>query len=361
VQVRAISDLRAVAVIDGLGGLLADAEAAVREYAVYLSHDTDTARRRDDGDLADQLAQRRRGAVDLAEQLHATSPATVAGAPLELHEVRALAAMLVYRLGALQPETRRAAARLSHPLGMIGVMPSKTRTAVAYLRVSTDRQAEEGFGLEVQEAAVRLWARKNGVRLVDVVRDEGRSGAADVIDRPGLAAALGEVMAGRAGAIVVPRLDRLARALELQEWVRADLIKLGAQLRSADPVEDMYLVADPDNPTGTLVRQILGAVAQYERAMISLRMKAGKAQKGERGGYIGGGPPYGYKADGGQLVPNIEEQRVVSRMRRWRRDGKSLRYIAERLNSEGVAARKGRWHPQTVARVLERAGVRKAS
>jgi site-specific DNA recombinase len=90
-------------------------------------------------------------------------------------------------------------------------------------------------------------------------------------------------------------------------------------------------------------------------------MKAGKAQKGERGGYIGGGPPYGYKADGGQLVPNIEEQRVVSRMRRWRRDGKSLRYIAERLNSEGVAARKGRWHPQTVARVLERAGVRKAS
>lgn len=226
--------------------------------------------------------------------------------------------------------------------------------AVAYLRVSTDRQADEGLGLDVQEAACRDWARRNRARIAFVVRDAGVSGAADEVDRPGLAEAMGHVRAGRADCIVVARLDRLARDLVLQEWIRADLVDAGAELRSASAVEDLHLIGDPDDPTGTLVRQILGAVAQYERAMIRLRMNAGKARKAQAGGYTGGAPRYGYRADGHDLVPNLAEQRQVQRMRRWRREGLSLRQIADRLNAEGTPARRGRWHPQTVARVLDR-------
>ena len=341
----------------------------LRDYAVRISEDRDAARRRaaderrtpqaraDDEQLALQLHWSWQHALEVADRLATTDPLYVDAPGRELHEVRALAVELVFRLGQLEGP-RRAATATSVPAGTLRLVVDR---AVAYLRVSTDRQADEGFGLEVQEAAVRRWARLNKVRLAFVVRDEGRSGAADVIDRPGLAEAIGHVRAGRAQALVVPRLDRLARDLVLQEWIRADLIRMGAELRSASPAEDLYLRNDPDDPTGTLVRQILGAVAQYERAMIRLRMDAGKARKRQTGGYIGGQPPYGFRAIGHDLVPNLEEQREVQRMRRWRREGKSLREIATRLNDEGVPARRGRWHPQTVARVLERAGIRKAS
>lgn len=225
---------------------------------------------------------------------------------------------------------------------------------VGYLRVSTDRQADEGFGLDAQEAAIRGWARAGRHRLVELCVDEGRSGAADVVDRPALAAALGHVKAGRAAALVVPRLDRLARDLVLQEWIRAEVLGYGGELRSVSPTEDLYLRDDPDDPTGQLVRRILGAIADYERAMIRLRMAAGKRAKATAGGYTGGQPPYGYAAAGRELVPHRGEQAQLRRMRGWRRSGLSWRDIADRLNAEDVPARRGRWHPQTVARIVDR-------
>jgi DNA invertase Pin-like site-specific DNA recombinase len=346
--------------LSDVGGVLADAEAAARELAVYLSYDADTAGKRGASDVAEQLRTRWRAAGALAEHLRSLNPDSVTAEPRTLAEVRALAEQLTYRLAGLVPEisaTRRAVIASPAPAATL----DRVERAVAYLRVSTARQAE-GLGLEVQEAAIRLWARRHKVRISLVVRDEGRSGAADVIDRPGLAEALGHVEAGRAQAVVVARLDRIARDAILQEWIRAELVNRGAQLRSADEVEDVHLVAEPDNPTATLVRQILGAVSQYERAMIRLRMEAGKARKRDAGGYIGGQPRYGYRADGHDLVPNLEEQRQISRMRRWRREGKSLRDIADRLNDEGVPPARGdRWHPMTVGRVLDRASNRKAS
>lgn len=235
---------------------------------------------------------------------------------------------------------------------------------VAYLRVSTDRQADEGLGLDVQEAAIREWARQHKHRVVDVELDQGRSGAADLINRPGLARALGHLQSGRAQALVVFRLDRLARELLLQEWLRAEILRAGGELRSTSPTEDLHLRADPDDPTGQLVRHILGAIAEYERATIRLRMAAGKARKLEAGGYSHGQPPYGYAAQHGRLVPVVDEQRVLTRMKRWRRTGLSYRDIAGRLNDEGTLPRRGeRWHPATVARILgaPRRDTRKAS
>lgn len=347
-----------------------DVAGMLREYAIRVAEDRDAARARsrderrrrearlDDESLAQQLHWQWQHVLDVVEQLGATDPRSVDAPVRDLHEVQALAAELTWRLGRLEAH-RRGVPVSSAPAGTLRLVVDR---AVAYLRVSTDRQADEGFGLDVQDAAVRRWARLNKVRLAFVVRDEGRSGAADIIDRPGLAEAIGHIRAGRAQALVVPRLDRLARDLVLQEWIRADLIRLGAELRSATPTEDLYLRNDPDDPTGTLVRQILGAVAQYERAMIRLRMDAGKVRKRQAGGYVGGQPPYGFRAIGHDLVPNLDEQRAVQRMRRWRREGKSLRDIANRLNDDGIPARRGRWHPQTVARVLDRASAtRKAS
>jgi DNA invertase Pin-like site-specific DNA recombinase len=344
--------------------LLAAADM-LRELAVYVSHDRDAAkveakdgkthrRREDQATLALHLSLRLDRIHAMADSIAALDPDTVAAAPPALDQVRGLAAYLVHQLEQLEtePALRRAFHTAHPPRPRLVAVPYRV---VAYLRVSTDRQADEGFGLDVQEAAIREWAQRNKARVAFVVRDEGRSGTADIVDRPGLAEALGHLQAKRADAVVVARVDRLARDLVLQEWLRAEVLRAGAELRSASPTEDVYLRDDPKDPTGNLVRQILGAVAEYERAMVRLRMEAGKAMKRKAGGYAGGAPPYGYRAVDHDLVANLDEQRQVSRIRRWRREGKSLREIADRLNTDGIPARRGRWHPQTVARVVERA------
>lgn len=226
---------------------------------------------------------------------------------------------------------------------------------VAYLRVSTDRQADDGAGLEVQEAAIRAWATRERHRIVAVVSDTA-SGV--VPDRPGLAVALGHIKAGRAGGLVVYRADRLARELVLAEQLRREVIQHGGVVRSTDPVEDLHLVDDPDNPTGTLVRQILQSIAEYERALIRLRMRAGKEAKIARGGYAHGRPPYGYRAVGGDLVPDVDERRNVAKMRRWRREGLSYRQIVDKLAEAGIKTRSGRsWSPQGVSRVIGRSNL----
>lgn len=76
---------------------------------------------------------------------------------------------------------------------------------VGYARVSTDRQAERGFGLAVQEQKIKAWAEAHGYELCEVLRDDGVSGTNDLADRSGLADALALLREKRAGALVVYR------------------------------------------------------------------------------------------------------------------------------------------------------------
>ncbi len=98
---------------------------------------------------------------------------------------------------------------------------------VGYVRVSTSTQVEDGFGLAIQKAAVRDWCKANGHKLVTILCDEGISGAKELEDRPGLADALGMLRDKQAQGIVVPRLDRLARDLIVQETVLAEIRRIG--------------------------------------------------------------------------------------------------------------------------------------
>lgn len=225
---------------------------------------------------------------------------------------------------------------------------------LAYTRVSTDRQAEEGFGLEVQEQSVRRWARAQGHRLVRVVREEGVSGT--LADRPGLAEMFAALKAGEAVGVVVPRLDRLARDLIVQESLLAEIWRGGWQVHSALASEAHYLTRDgDDDPSRTLIRHVLGAVAQHERSTIKLRLAAGRRRKGDTGGYAYGAPPLGFRAEGGELVPDDREAAVLARMRELRDAGASLRQIGSTLTAEGHHPKRGSvWHPASIARVLNR-------
>src|SRR5256885_1807368 len=118
-----------------------------------------------------------------------------------------------------------------------------------YLRVSTDRQAERGLGLAVQGRAVRRWASDGGHKLVRLHRDEGVSGSSGVEYRHGLGNALAAIVEGKADALVVYRLDRLARALTVQEGILAQVWQAGAEVWTVDTGKVQR--DDPDDPMRT--------------------------------------------------------------------------------------------------------------
>lgn len=229
----------------------------------------------------------------------------------------------------------------------------------AYLRVSTDRQAEHGLGLDVQRAAIVAWAKQRGDRIALWTADEGISGSNGLDARVGLAEALDALKSRAVGALVVYRLDRLARDLVLQEQLLADVWRMGGRVFSTSAAEDSYL--DPegaaDDPSRALIRQVLGAVGQYERGMIRLRMRNGKARKRALGGFVGGQVPFGWRSVAGTLVADEAEQSTLQRMLELDRDGASLRGICAALAAEGVPTKRGgtRWQPYTVKLVLDRA------
>lgn len=230
-------------------------------------------------------------------------------------------------------------------------------TVVGYLRVSTDRQAEHGHGIDVQRQAIKKWAKTNGVNVTHFVADEGISGSNGLDTRVGLADALDLIRRKKVGGIVLYRLDRLARDLVLQETLLADVKRMGGAVHSTSAAEAGYLGDDPDDPSRALIRQVLGAVSQYEKSMIALRLRSGRRRKAEKGGYAFGAPPLGMRAEGSELVPDEAEQTVIRRVLVLQADGMSVRGIATTLTAERVPTKRGNptWHPTTVARVLERA------
>lgn len=226
-------------------------------------------------------------------------------------------------------------------------MGARKPRAIGYLRVSTVEQVG-GFGLEVQHRAVREYAKAHGLRIVGVHRDEGESGSNGLDSRPELAEALSRLESGEAEVLLVWKLDRLARDLVLQETVIERLNGRGIEVVSVTEPE-----LNGEDETRVLVRQVLGAIGQYERAVIRKRMAAGRVAKGKAGGYAGGRPPYGYRAEDGELVPDEAEQAALKLARRLRRRGRSLRDIGEALEAAGHSPRRARsWHPNQVSRLL---------
>lgn len=228
----------------------------------------------------------------------------------------------------------------------------------AYLRVSTDRQAEHGHGLDIQRAEIEAWAERNGHEIVLWAKDEGISGSNGLDTRVGLYEAVSATQEDSVQGLVVYRLDRLARDLILQETVLQQVWKHGARVFSTVAGEDDLLDPDgtTDDPSRKMTRQILGAVAEYERATIRLRLRSGKLAKRARGGYIGGAVPMGFQlGDDGGLVPQSDEQAALKRMRELRADGSTLRVICDALTAEGFSTRGGGpWQTAVVGRILKR-------
>ena len=173
---------------------------------------------------------------------------------------------------------------------------------IAYIRVSTDQQAESGAGLNAQLASCEAYANKNGLAIHKIFKDEGISGAAELEDRPGLMGVLNELQKG--DILLCSKRDRLARGDHMA------LLQLHVNKRKAKIVSASGegTEGDLNDPMSYMMRGMTDLFAGFERLLIKSRTKSAlqamKAQ-GKRVGHI----PFGYQlaADGVYLEESPEE------------------------------------------------------
>jgi DNA invertase Pin-like site-specific DNA recombinase len=210
--------------------------------------------------------------------------------------------------------------------------------AHAYLRVSGKGQVE-GDGFTRQLKAIKEYAAAHDMKIVDVYREKGVSGTKDSADRPAWSELMTALHSNGVKVVIVEKLDRLARDLMVQETIVADLRKHGFELVS---------VAEPDlmanDPTRILVRQMMGAVAQYEKSQIVLKLRGARVRKRAKTGRCEGRKPYGFYEG---------EAAALDRAKTLRAEGLGFDRIAVRLNEEHVPTRTGRpWHGVVINRIL---------
>ena len=232
-----------------------------------------------------------------------------------------------------------------------GIARERTR-CVAYLRVSTEEQADSGLGLEAQRAAIRNAAERTGLEIVQWCADEGVSGKS-IDGRFGLLDAIEAVKRG--SVLIVARRDRLARDSMLACWIEKEVAKRQGRIVSVAGEG-----TDNDDPTSVLMRRIVDAFSEYERLLIGARTKAALRVKARRGERVGRHAAFGYRLDeGGQQVEDVHEQEGIRLMIDMRDRGASLDEISKAMERKGYLGRKGgRLSTGTIFKVIRREATR---
>jgi DNA invertase Pin-like site-specific DNA recombinase len=215
-----------------------------------------------------------------------------------------------------------------------------TTRAFVYLRVSGYTQIH-GDGYDRQLLACEGYATAHGIEIAEVFR-ESITGTSDLEGRPAFGNLLAALEENGIKMVIVERLDRLARDLLIQETIIGDMQRHNYTLISC---------YEPDlcstDPSRVLMRQIFGAIAQYDRSMTVLKLQAAKARKRASDPQYRDGPPrYGEKPG---------EAEVLAAMREMRTAGATLERVRDDLNARGMRARSGKlWTTGTVHRILGR-------
>ena len=223
------------------------------------------------------------------------------------------------------------------------------KQAIGYIRVSTEKQANEGVSLEAQEAKIVTWCKANGYELVKVYVDAGISGKR-MDTRKELLAALASLKKGMA--LVSYSLSRLARStkhlIEISELVskkKGDLVSLTEKI-------------DTTTPMGEMMFTLMAGMAQLERRMISDRTSTALQHKKRSGQKYTNQTPYGFEAIEGRLVEVKQEAEVVAEIQAARSSGSTLQAIANNLNGRGIPTKTGKtWAPATIHLLLKRSSL----
>jgi DNA invertase Pin-like site-specific DNA recombinase len=168
-------------------------------------------------------------------------------------------------------------------------MAKQLKPAVAYLRTSSaanvgaDKDSDKR-----QRAEIDAFAKRTGFTIVDEYYDKAVSGADRIDHRPGFAEMLRKLASNGAKTIIVESPDRFARDLAVQLAGHDMLKDLGVAIIPAS-APDFFT---HDTPTAILVRQVLGAIAQFEKASAVAKLAAARKRKREREGRCEGRKPF---------------------------------------------------------------------
>ncbi len=220
------------------------------------------------------------------------------------------------------------------------------RQAVIYWRWSPRKRTDTTSG-EVQLAACRQYCAERGYRVVGEFGDTELSGGD--VDRPGLWDSVAAVPRG--GVLVVAKLDRLARSVQLDGYIRHKLSKLGATVEAADGS------SEDDTPEAVMLRQMLAVIAEYSKQIGAARTRAAMLHNQASGRAMSKLPPYGWARVGKLLEAVPAEQAGIASVLSMHRAGLGLRAIARELDVQGVPCRGAKWRHSTVLAIIRRSGV----
>ena len=189
------------------------------------------------------------------------------------------------------------------------------------MRVSGKNQID-GDGFARQEKAIREYAQNHGIKIESIFQDKGVSGTLE--HRPALAEMMLSLEKNEVKTVIIERIDRLARDLMIQETILNDLQEHSITVIS---VCDGDLLKD--DPTRKLVRQVLGAIAEYDKTMTVLKLKVARDRKRAETGKCEGRKSYN------EANPEIIKE--IKRLRRKSENRKPLSFfkIATYLNDNG--------------------------
>lgn len=228
------------------------------------------------------------------------------------------------------------------------------RTAISYIRVSTDRQGKSGLGLEAQTDAIARFCEANGFKIVSEFQEVETGKGFDALERrPILAAAL-KLAQSQSIPVVVAKLDRLSRDVHFISGLMAHRVP--------------FIVADLGPDADPFMLHIYAAFAERERSVISQRTKAALQAVKARGTWtsragrictsLGSPTPKIGAVKGGEVTrQKAAEFAATVRVRLepllLARPDASYREMAAWLNERGVASARGsRWHPTSVRNVI---------
>jgi site-specific DNA recombinase len=212
---------------------------------------------------------------------------------------------------------------------------SITKVAI-YTRVSTDGQAEVEFNsCEAQEAKIKAFiSSQDSMDIYNVYSDQGYSGAD--IDRPALTELMRDIQLGKINAVISYKIDRLTRSprdfyqlIEVFEQFNVSFISVTERF-------------DTSTPSGRLLRNIMLTFAQFERELISERIRDKMFERAKKGLWNCGYAPYGYKRENKKLVPEPQEASIVKKIYELFHSRGSTADVYHQLKSEGITCRKGK-------------------
>lgn len=226
------------------------------------------------------------------------------------------------------------------------------KNVYGYIRVSTETQADKGYGLDIQKSAIEEYCIANNLNLINIFIDAGKSGAIGDKDNLSNRPAITELLQTLNGTntIIVMNTSRLWRDDGARALISMAVRKVGGEITSIEQPRYSLYSTDPQD---FLFNSIMETLDQYERMNINKRLTNGKNAKAQQGHKPAGRAPLGYQWINKQIEIEPSEEIIVKRIFELAKLRLPFKTIAAKMNSEKLFGRGGKpWSRQSIQVII---------